>query len=90
LRHNNFLPKLMTCDLCKSTEQNTRGKRAHERLQQVGLTERVGRAPRGKAIWVTRFRCDVCGTHWRHDDDLHTGIAAWSIERLAAATATAE
>jgi hypothetical protein len=71
----------MTCDLCKSTEQNARGKYVHERLLQVGVTERLTRSPRAKAIWVTRFRCEICGTHWRHDDDLHTGTAGWSMEQ---------
>jgi hypothetical protein len=76
----------MTCDLCKATEQNARGKHVHERLQQVGMTERVSRSPRSKAIWVTRFRCEVCGTQWRHDDDLHTGNAGWRVEGYPSTT----
>ncbi len=76
----------MTCELCKSTEQNARSKHVHERLQQVGVTERVTRAVRAKAIWVTRFRCQLCGTEWRHEDDMHTGHAGWAIEQPAVAT----
>jgi hypothetical protein len=74
----------MTCELCKRTEQNARGKYVHERLQQVGVTERVTRTAR-KAIWVTRFHCQLCGTHWRHEDDMHTGRAGWSVEHPASA-----
>jgi hypothetical protein len=74
----------MTCELCKRTEQNARGKYVHERLQQVGVTERVTRTAR-KAIWVTRFHCQLCGTHWRHEDDMHTGRAGWSVELTASA-----
>jgi len=69
----------MICELCKTTERNARGKHVHERLQQVGVTERVTRASR-KATWVTRFHCQLCGTYWRHEDDLHTGRAGWAKE----------
>jgi hypothetical protein len=35
---------------------------------------------RTKAAWVTHFECELCGTHWRHEDDRHNSRAGYSIE----------
>ncbi len=70
----------MTCKLCLSMPQNVRTNKCHERLRQIGMTQRILRPGRAKAIWVTRHICEVCETEWRHVDDPADPGAGWSIE----------
>jgi hypothetical protein len=71
----------MPCALCQSVDQNVRNLRIHERLRQIGTTERITRSANRKAAWVTWFCCEVCGTEWRHEDDQNNNRAGWSIAR---------
>jgi len=71
----------MPCELCISMPQNTRTSKRHERLQQVGLTRRISRPGRAKAVWLTTHRCELCETVWLHTDDPCDAQAGWSIER---------
>jgi hypothetical protein len=73
--------RIMICNLCSSVKQNVRSNKRHERLQQIGLTERISHAIRAKAIWVTRHRCEICEAEWRHVDDANDPCAGWSLER---------
>lgn len=71
----------MLCDLCRSIDQDVRNPKIHERLRQVDSTERIARPGKRKAVWVTCFQCDTCGTRWRHVDDHANKQAGWSIEQ---------
>lgn len=70
----------MYCELCNSLPQDTRTAKRHERLRQIGLTQRIARPGHSKAAWVTYHVCDVCATHWRHVDDPANLHAGWSVE----------
>lgn len=74
----------MTCDLCNSLPQNTRTQKRHERLRQIGTTERIARDAHAKACWVTFHQCDICHTQWRHVDDPCDLQAGWSVELVNA------
>jgi hypothetical protein len=74
----------MICELCKNTAQHPAAKKAHERLVQTGVTERVTRSPRTKPTWITRFECQLCDALWRHEDDTHNGRGHWSLVRHSA------
>jgi hypothetical protein len=52
-------------------------------LRQVGVTQRIARPGKAKAIWVTQHVCDICETEWRHVDDPVNPWVGWSIERSA-------
>jgi len=71
----------MFCNLCASVPQHIRTDKQHEHLQQVGVTERISQNAKKKPIWVTRFRCELCGTEWRHEDDPRNHVAGWSLEK---------
>lgn len=68
----------MTCELCDSLPRNVRTSKRHERLRQIGLTQRIARSGHAKAAWVTYHVCDLCSTHWRHIDDPCDRHAGWS------------
>lgn len=70
----------MTCELCDSLPRNVRTDRRHERLRQIGLTQRIARSGHGKAVWVTYHVCDLCATQWCHVDDPCDPHAGWSQE----------
>lgn len=70
----------MPCNLCASLPQNVRTNRRHERLRQIGITERISRPGKAKAIWVTHHVCEICETEWRHVDDPYNPRAGWSME----------
>lgn len=71
----------MSCSLCKALPQHVRSNKRHERLQQVGLTERVSKAGKTKAAWITYYVCDICETKWRHIDDPTNTSAGWSVHK---------
>lgn len=73
----------MMCELCSSLARNDRVREPHERLRQVGLTQRIARHGRGKAAWVTFHVCDQCATQWCHVDDPRNPRAGWSVEQAA-------
>lgn len=73
----------MICALCNSMPQNVRTDKRHERLRQIGVTQRISRPGKAKAIWVTQHVCDVCDTEWRHVDDPANPCIGWSVERIA-------
>jgi hypothetical protein len=73
----------MTCELCNSLPRGVRTSKRHERLRQVGLTQRVARPGHAKAAWVTFHVCDLCATQWRHVDDPCDAHAGWSVGRPA-------
>jgi hypothetical protein len=70
----------MPCDLCKTLPQNIRSNKQHERLNQVGLTERISKTGKTRAAWVTYYVCEICETEWRHVDDPANPNAGWSID----------
>lgn len=70
----------MPCKLCISMPQNIRTNKRHERLLQVGLTQRISRPGRAKAVWLTHHQCELCETRWLHVDDPSDPQAGWSIE----------
>ena len=70
----------MLCNLCLLVEQNVRSNKRHERLRQIGLTERILHPGRSKAVWVTRHLCEICETTWRHVDNANDPCAGWSVE----------
>jgi hypothetical protein len=72
----------MECTLCASLPINTRTSRSHEYLRQVGTTQRIARAGKGKAAWITHHVCTVCNTGWRHVDDPYDKLAGWSTEHV--------
>lgn len=72
----------MLCNRCTSILKNLQTSRRHERMQQVGLTERVSRPGRAKPAWITLHMCDICETEWRHVDDPLDPEAGWSIESV--------
>lgn len=74
----------MPCNLCKMLPQHVRSDKRHERLQQVGLTERVSRAGKTKAAWITYYVCEICGTKWQHVDDPANTMAGWSVQKQLA------
>lgn len=71
----------MPCSLCKALPQHVRSNKRHERLQQVGLTERISKAGRTKAAWITYYVCETCETKWRHVDDPANARAGWSVQK---------
>src|SRR5690606_20003817 len=71
---------IMRCELCRALPRDARTTRRHERLRQVGLTQRIARPGHGKAAWVTFHVCEVCATQWRHVDDPGNQHAGWSVE----------
>lgn len=71
----------MICHLCASMPLNVRTNRRHERLQQIGVTRRIARGSKAKAIWVTEHMCEICATEWRHVDDPCNPRAGWSQQR---------
>lgn len=71
----------MPCNLCKMLPQHIRSDKRHERLQQVGLTERISRAGKSKAAWVTYYVCEICETKWQHVDDPSNTSAGWSVQK---------
>lgn len=73
----------MTCELCNALPRNVRTVKRHERLRQIGLTQRIARSGHGKAAWVTFHVCDLCTTYWRHVDDPADAQAGWTVERAA-------
>jgi hypothetical protein len=62
-------------------QQNVRTNRRHERLEQIGLTERIVRSRYAKPVWVTHHVCKICDTLWRHVDDPGNPHVGWSIEK---------
>lgn len=71
----------MLCTLCKALPQNVPTDKRHERLQQVGLTERIPKEGKTKAAWITYYVCEVCDTKWRHIDDPANIRAGWSVQK---------
>ena len=72
----------MPCELCSSLPRNVRTLKSHERLRQIGMTQRIARPGRGKAAWITQHVCEVCETEWRHVDDPCDHRAGWSVLRV--------
>lgn len=70
----------MSCDLCNCIPHNIRTSKRHERLRQIGTTERISRGTKTKAVWITQYVCDICSTHWRHVDDPGNVNVGWSLE----------
>ncbi len=71
----------MPCNLCKMLPQHVRSDKRHERLQQVGLTERISRTGKARAAWITYYICEICETQWQHVDDPLNTMAGWSVQK---------
>ena len=54
--------------------------RLFQTLPRERLFQRLDESRTRKAVWVTSFQCDTCGTRWRHVDDHADKQAGWSIE----------
>ena len=76
----------MPCGLCETLPQHIRSDKKHERLRQIGLTERVSGAGRTRAAWITYYTCEICESKWQHVDDPANEYAGWSIEKHPAST----
>lgn len=72
----------MPCELCKAMPQNIRTIQPHERLRQTGVTQRLSRPGKLKAVWITEYVCDICETRWRHIDDAGKQDVGWTIESV--------
>jgi hypothetical protein len=67
--------------MCKALPKHVTSDKRHERLQQIGVTERVPNAGKTKAAWITYYMCEICETKWRHVDNPANTHAGWSIEK---------
>jgi hypothetical protein len=63
--------------------RNLRTSKRHERLQQIGITQRIARPGKAKAVWITYHLCEICETQWRHVDDPEDPCVGWSVEKEA-------